>query len=102
MQAVLLTNDHGLRCNVNALLRTLGVAELAANTGVRDKIALLYFLRITEGKAGSFNWLFREIEPLSAALLDDKDGQGTSGCRVRVDFVHVGILLEQPGQEFAP
>ena len=58
MQAVFLMNDHRLERNVNALLRTLGIAELAADTGIRDEIPLLHFLCAAKGKASTFDWLF--------------------------------------------
>ena len=57
MQAILLLNDHRLVRNVDTLLGTLGVAELAADAGVRDKIALLHFFRTVKGKAGTLNRL---------------------------------------------
>ena len=57
MQAVLLLNDYRLAGNVDTLLRTFGIAELAADTGVRDKVALLHFFRTVKGKAGTLNRL---------------------------------------------
>ena len=74
MQAVLLLDDHRLAGNVDALLRTFGVAELAADAGARDKVALLHIFRAAKGKAGTLNGLFGKVKPFTAALIDDKDG----------------------------
>ena len=101
MQTVLLLNDHRLARNVNTLLRAFGIAELAADTDIRNKVALLHFLRAAKGKAGTLNGVSGEIKPFTAALIDDKDGQCASGCRIRVDLVHVRILFKQPGQQLA-
>ena len=69
MQAVLLLNDHRLAGNVDALLRTSGIAEFTADAGIRDKVALLHFLGAAKGKAGPLNGLFGEVKPFAAALV---------------------------------
>lgn len=99
MQAVLLLNNHRFSRNVDTLLRAFGIAELAADTGVCDKITFLHFPCAAKGKAGTLNGLLGKVKPLSTAFIDDKDGQCASGCRVWVDLVHVGVLFKQPGQQ---
>lgn len=101
MQAIFLLNDRRFRRNIDTLLRTFGIAELAADTGVCDKITLLHFLCAAKSKAGTLNRLFGQVKPFSAAFIDDKDSQCASGCRIRVDLVHIGILFKQPGKQLA-
>ena len=81
MQAIFLLNDRRFRRNIDALLRTFGIAELAADTGVCDKITLLHFLCAAKSKAGTLNRLFGQVKPFSAAFIDDKDSQCASGRR---------------------
>ena len=50
MQAVFLLDHDGLCRNVNALLRALGIAQLAADALVRHKVAAFLCLRSAEGK----------------------------------------------------
>ena len=85
-------------------LRSVGTFpcnQLAADTGVCDKITLLHFLCAAKSKAGTLNRLFGQVKPFSAAFIDDKDSQCASGCRIRVDLVHIGILFKQPGKQLA-
>ena len=70
MQAIFLMNDHGLRRNVNALLRTLGIAELAANTGVRDEIvSSILCAYILHPRLGTENHARERGTPRTAGLL---------------------------------
>ena len=71
MQAIFLLNDRRFRRNIDTLLRTFGIAELAADTGVCDKITLLHFLCAAKSKAGTLNRLFGQVKPFSAAFIDD-------------------------------
>ena len=57
MQTIFLLNDRRLSRNIDALLGTFGITELAADTGVCNKITLLHFLCAAKGKAGTFDWL---------------------------------------------
>ena len=70
MQAVFLTNGHGLGRNVNALLRTLGIAELAANTGVSDEIvSSILCAYILHPRLGTENHARERGIPRTAGLL---------------------------------
>lgn len=59
MQAVILMDDYRLYRNINAFLRTFGIAEFTANAFIGNKIALFDFFCTTKGKGCTFNRLFR-------------------------------------------
>lgn len=71
MQAIFLLNDRRFRRNIDALLRTFGIAELAADTGICDKITSCTFCA-AKSKAGTLNRLFGQVKPFSAAFIDAK------------------------------
>ena len=102
MQAVFLLDHDGLCRNVNALLRALGIAQLATDAFVRYKVTCFLCLRPAKGKAGAFNRLLRKVKPFSCPLVNFEYGEGTAGAHIGINLLHVGIFVEQIWQLFRP
>ena len=102
MQAVFLLYDYGLCRNINALLRTFGITQLAANTFVRHKIAGFFCLCAAEEEAGPFNRKFGEVKPFSGSFVNFEYCKRAAGTHIGINLLHIGIFTEQVGQHVRP
>ena len=102
MQAVFLLYDYGLCRNVNALLRAFGIAQLAADAFVCNKVAVFLCPRPTEGKTGAFNRLLGKVKPFSCPLVNLENRQGAAGAHIGINLLHIGIFAEQIGKFLRP
>ena len=102
MQAVLLPDHHRLLADVDALLRTFGIAQFAPDAFVRDEIAPVFLRNAAKGKRSPLDGLFGEIEPFPGPLIDFEHRQSAARPLVGVNFLHVRILREKRRQHVRP
>ena len=91
-------DDDRLLGNVDAFLGTFGVTEFAANAFVCYIISPCSGLDCAEGEGSPLDGGLGKVEPFSGPLIDLEHRKGAAGRKVRVNLLHIGILLKQTGQ----
>ena len=82
MQAVVLLDNCGCRAGVDAVLGACGNAGLAADALAGYSVAASGVLCSAKSKAGTLDWLLRQVKPFSRALVNLEDGKRGSDCSV--------------------
>ena len=79
----------------DAVLRADHCAASAADTGIGDEIPFRIGLRVSECEGNAFNWLFRQIETLTATFIELEYRQSVPGFLGGIDFPHIRVLFKQ-------
>ena len=91
-------DDDRLLGNVDAFLGAFGVTEFAANAFVCYIISPCSGLDCAEGEGSPLDGGLGKVEPFSGPFIDLEYRKCAAGRKVRVNLLHIGILLKQTGQ----
>ena len=91
---MVLVNRHRLLCNVDALLRTDRIAQLAADAAFAHIVARCFLCRFADGEAvpGNVRWV-ADVKILAVRFVQAKHLSRTAGI-AGIDGLHIGVFLE--------